>query len=113
MDDKKIALITGGATGLGLATATLFVQRNIFTIMVGRNETQLVTVAEKLGPLCTYIVQDLDQLETLPVLVNQLIRQYGQIDILVNNAGIHLKKPMTEVTDAEFQKVILTNLTAV
>jgi NAD(P)-dependent dehydrogenase (short-subunit alcohol dehydrogenase family) len=52
-------------------------------------------------------------LASLPGFVNKIVSQYGPIDILVNNAGINMKKEFTEVTDADFQQVLLTNLTAV
>lgn len=109
----KIAVVTGGASGLGLATAEKFVQQKIFTIIIGRNEAQLAAVSKQLGSLCAYLVQDLSNLSQLPQLVQQIMATYGRIDILVNNAGVNMKKPMTAVTDEEFQQVILTNLTAV
>jgi NAD(P)-dependent dehydrogenase (short-subunit alcohol dehydrogenase family) len=56
---------------------------------------------------------DITHLDGLPGLVKTIVGKYGHIDILVNNAGIHLKKPMLEVTDEEFQQILLTNETAV
>ena len=74
---------------------------------------KLVSARDKLGELSSYAVCDVTNLSVLPGFINEIVKEYGRIDILVNNAGIHLKKPMLEVTDEEFQKVILTNLTAV
>ena len=56
---------------------------------------------------------DLSDLSSIPQLVNNIIEKHGRIDILVNNAGINMKKEFTEVTDEEFQKILLTNVTAV
>jgi len=109
----KTAIITGGASGLGLATVKKFVANGIKTIIIGRNEKNLAEVAQNLGSLCSYKVFDLSNLKGIPALVNDLTTEHGQIDILVNNAGINQKKPLTEVTDEEFQQVILTNLTSV
>ncbi|MDP4290479.1 MAG: SDR family oxidoreductase [Bacteroidota bacterium] len=110
---QKIAIVTGAATGLGKAIAEKFVKSNIFTVIIVRNEEKARMACESLGGLSDYEVCDLSQLEKLPGLVGKIKEKYGHIDILVNNAGIHLKKPMLEVTDEEFQKVILVNETVV
>lgn len=109
----QVAIVTGGASGLGLATAKKFVENNIRTIIIGRNEKNLTDVAAELGELCSYKTFDLGQLKEIPQLVASITEEFGQIDILVNNAGINQKKPFTEVTDEDFQQVIHTNVTAV
>ena len=109
----KLAIVTGGASGLGLATTKKLVENNIKTIIVGRNEQNLAEVAESLGELCLYKVFDLNNLQGIPQLVTEIIAAHGQIDILVNNAGINQKKPLTDVTDEDFQNIIQTNLTSV
>jgi NAD(P)-dependent dehydrogenase (short-subunit alcohol dehydrogenase family) len=111
--ELKTAIVTGGASGLGLATATKLVKSNIRTIIIGRNEQNLKDVAANLGELCSYKVCDLSNLKTIPALVNEIVTEYGKIDILVNNAGINQKKVFTEVTDEEFELVIKTNLISV
>src|SRR5215216_2661911 len=109
----KVAIVTGGGSGIGLAIATKFVQNNIQTIIVGRDEQKLKATKEKLGPLCIPIACDLSNLTSIPTLVQDIIQRFGQIDILVNNAGINMKKEFTDVTDEDFQKILLTNVTAV
>jgi NAD(P)-dependent dehydrogenase (short-subunit alcohol dehydrogenase family) len=110
---NRIALITGGASGIGLAIAEKFVQDNILTIIIGRDPKKLATAKEQLGPLCHPITQDLDDLPSLPGLVQGIIHKYGRIDILVNNAGINQKKDFTEVTDEEFDRILHTNVKGV
>lgn len=88
-------------------------QSGIRTIIIGRNEQKLQQTKEHFGDLCSYVAFDLNNLSEIPALVNRLSETYGRIDILVNNAGINLKKPFVEVTDDDFQKIILTNLNAV
>jgi NAD(P)-dependent dehydrogenase (short-subunit alcohol dehydrogenase family) len=110
---NNIAVITGGASGLGLAAAKKFVEQNIKTIIIGRNEENLAKTAGELGNLCSYRVFDLNNLSGIPQLINNIVLEYGTIDVLVNNAGINLKKHFTEVTDEEFQQVIQTNLNSV
>lgn len=114
MDQRsKIAIVTGGASGLGLATTKRLVENNIRTIIIGRNEKNLAQVASSLGALCNYRVFDLRQLKDIPQLVTEIVAEFGTIDILVNNAGINQKKNFAEVSDEEFEKVIQTNLTSV
>jgi NAD(P)-dependent dehydrogenase (short-subunit alcohol dehydrogenase family) len=110
---SKTAIITGGASGLGLAATKKFIENNIRVVMIGRNETNLSEVLNQLGQLCSYKVFDLANLKAIPQLVNEITAEFGPVDILVNNAGVNQKKPFTEVTDEEFQRVILTNLTSV
>ena len=115
MKEKKeefIAVITGGASGIGFAIAKKFVQNKIKSVLIGRNVTKLKLACETLGDLADFIVCDLTKIGELPGLVQNIRDKHGKIDILVNNAGIHLKKPFTDVTDADYQKVILTNQTA-
>jgi NAD(P)-dependent dehydrogenase (short-subunit alcohol dehydrogenase family) len=109
---KKIAIVTGGASGIGLAITEKFVANKIHTVIIGRNEKKLAAVKEKLGDLCETISYDLNLLSGIPKLVDELFNRFENIDILVNNAGINLKKEFTEVTDEEFQKIIHTNVTA-
>jgi NAD(P)-dependent dehydrogenase (short-subunit alcohol dehydrogenase family) len=111
--ELKVAIVTGGASGLGLATAIKLVENNIRTIIIGRNEQNLKDTVAKLGPLCSYKILDLSNLKTIPALVKEIVVEYGKIDVLVNNAGINLKKDFTEVTDEDFERVIQTNLTSV
>jgi NAD(P)-dependent dehydrogenase (short-subunit alcohol dehydrogenase family) len=110
---KKVAIVTGGGSGIGLAITEKFIATGIQTIIVGRDETKLNDAKEKLGELCYPMSCDMSNLSSIPILVKNIITQFGQIDILVNNAGINMKKDFTEVTDEEFQSVITTNLSAV
>ena len=110
---QKVAIVTGGGSGIGLAIARKFVQHNIFTIIVGRDTQKLDQAKEELGSLCAAVSCDLTNLPAIPALVQQVLKDYGHIDVLVNNAGINMKKEFTEVTDEEFQKILLTNVTAV
>lgn len=111
--NQKTAIVTGGGSGIGLAIAEKFVTNNIHTIVIGRSEEKLKAAKEKLGDLCTVVSFDLNDLSAIPTLVNELYEKHGNIDILVNNAGINMKKALTEVTDEDFQRIILTNLTSI
>lgn len=110
---KKIAIVTGGGSGIGFAIAEKLVENNIHTIIIGRDESKLGTAKQKLGELCEIVTCDLSDLSSIPGLVNKIVEKHGRIDVVVNNAGINMKKEFTQVTDEDFQKIILTNLTAV
>jgi len=112
-DGGKVAIVTGGGSGLGFAIAQKFVEHKITTIIAGRNVEKLTAAAEQLGALCFALPCDVSDLKTIPIFVQDVLKQFGQIDILVNNAGINMKKDFTEVTDEEFQSVITTNLSSV
>jgi NAD(P)-dependent dehydrogenase (short-subunit alcohol dehydrogenase family) len=112
-NSKKIAIITGGGSGIGLAIAEKFTVNGIHTVIVGRDEAKLTKAKEKLGTLCYPMTCDVSALSIIPSFIDKVVSQFGQIDILVNNAGINMKKDFTEVTDEEFQQVITTNLSSV
>lgn len=109
----RIAIVTGGGSGIGLAITQKFIESGIHTIIIGRDEEKLNAAKERLGALCEPLKADLNELSAIPQLVNSIMEKHGRVDILVNNAGINMKKDFTEVTDEEFQKVMLTNVTAI
>ena len=110
---KKVAIVTGGGSGLGFAIAERFTQHGIITVIAGRDKDKLVKAKQTLGDLCHVQTCDVSNLSSIPAFVEKVIQQFGRVDILVNNAGINQKKEFTEVTDEEFNAIITTNLSAV
>jgi gluconate 5-dehydrogenase len=108
--DGEVALITGGATGLGFGMAECFVRAGAKVILLGRRENVLRDAAAKLGASAArFVVADVtDDAHTL----ESALAPLGPISILVNNAGNHLKKPATQTSDAEFLSVIDTHVLA-
>ena len=111
--DIKIAIVTGGASGIGFAIATEFVKNNIYTIIIGRDKQKLQNAKDALGELSEVISFDLGNLKEMPALISQIVAKHGKIDILVNNAGINMKKDFCEVTDEDFENVLNTNVRSV
>ncbi|MBD1362443.1 SDR family oxidoreductase [Mucilaginibacter sp. ZT4R22] len=111
--NNKLAIVTGGASGLGLATAKKLTESKISTVIIGRDEAKLKQAATLLGQFCSYRVFDLNDIAGIPGLISSIVNEFGTPDILVNNAGINQKKPFAEVTDEDFQRIIQTNLTSV
>ncbi len=112
-NERKVAIVTGGGSGLGYAIAEKFLQNGIITIIAGRDKEKLNKAKEQLGENCHAVTCDVSNLSSIPAFVDTVLQQFGRIDILVNNAGINQKKEFTEVTDEEFQNIITTNVTAV
>src|SRR5450432_2256965 len=110
---NKIAIVTGGGSGIGFAITEKFVTNGIQTIIIGRNQQKLNKAQDKLGKLCIPVCFDLTNLKAIPAMVKQVMESYGSIDILVNNAGINLKKDFTKVSDEEFNQIIQTNVSSV
>jgi NAD(P)-dependent dehydrogenase (short-subunit alcohol dehydrogenase family) len=110
---NKLAIVTGGASGIGYAITEKFVNGGIRTVIIGRNQEKLKKAKDQLGKLCMPVCFDLNDLKSIPQQVKQIEDTYGSIDILVNNAGINLKKEFTKVSDEEFESIILTNVSSV
>lgn len=102
----EVALITGGATGIGFAIAQAFVEAGAQVVIVGRRETELQKATHLLGASSTFKIHDVTDFKSAPLLVEDIEKEVGPLSIVVNNAGKHLKKPSTEVTEEEFLDVI-------
>ncbi len=114
----KLALITGGGSGIGFAIARCLVAAGATVVITGRREQPLreavATLAEGRTPgSAHYAVNDVTDRPLLDGLVADIENTYGPIDILVNNAGINMKKPALEVTDDDFDRIVHTNLNSV
>ncbi len=111
--EGKIALITGGGSGIGNAIAKCMIAAGGTVVITGRRETPLQEAVAELGEKAHYVVNDVTDLSQLEALVEHIETTIGSIDVLVNNAGINMKKPALEVSDEDFYRIIHTNLSAV
>ena len=111
--EGKLALITGGGSGIGHAIAQCMYAAGATVVITGRREVPLQEAVVELGERAHYVVNDVTALDTLEGLVEFIEKEIGEVDILVNNAGINMKKHAVEVTDEDFNRIIHTNLSAV
>jgi gluconate 5-dehydrogenase len=107
----ETALITGGATGLGLAIARGMVAAGARVVIVGRREAELQRAVKEIGALAQYVCHDVTRSAAAAELVAAASKISGAPpSILVNNAGIHLKKPAVDTTPEEFLSVLNTHV---
>jgi NAD(P)-dependent dehydrogenase (short-subunit alcohol dehydrogenase family) len=110
---NKTALITGGNSGIGLATAKLFVAEGAKVTITGRNKETLQAAAKELGPNAFAIVADVNDVAATEAAVKQAAEKFGKLDIVFANAGIPGNTPVGKTTLEAFEQVIRTNLTSV
>jgi NAD(P)-dependent dehydrogenase (short-subunit alcohol dehydrogenase family) len=110
---NKTALITGGNSGIGLATARLFVAEGARVAITGRNQATLEAAAKELGPNALAVVADATDIAATENAVAQAVKAFGKLDIVFANAGIPGSTPIGGTTLEAFETVIRTNITAV
>ena len=109
--DGKIAVITGGSSGIGLATAQRFVDEGAYVFITGRRQSELDAAVEQIGKNNVTGVQgDVSNLEDLDRLYATVKQQKGRIDVLFANAGIGEFAPLGEISEAHFDKTFDINV---
>jgi NAD(P)-dependent dehydrogenase (short-subunit alcohol dehydrogenase family) len=110
---NKTAFITGGNSGIGLATAKLFVVEGAKVVITGRNKETLEAAAKELGPNAFAIVADATDIAATEAAIQQAVAKFGKLDVVFANAGIAGGTPLGAATLETFENVIRTNITAV
>ena len=95
----KIALITGGNSGIGLATAKRFVEEGAYVFITGRREAELAAAAREIGKNITTVQGDVANLADLDRLFAQIKQEKGKLDIVFANAGVAKFAPLGEITE--------------
>lgn len=112
----RVALVTGASRGIGEGLATAYAEAGADLALVARSGAELERVAEKLAPLGGRVATfptDLSDLDALPRLVDAVAERLGRIDVLVNVAGTTRRQPILDVTLADWEYVMNTNLRSV
>lgn len=113
----QVAIVTGGARGIGIATATLFAQRGYVAVIADIDEAVATDAARGLtdaGLLSSAVQVDVGDRGSVEAMIKTVIETHGHIDVLVNNAGIAGNAaPITEVTDDDWLMMLRVDLTSV
>jgi 3-oxoacyl-[acyl-carrier protein] reductase len=111
---NKIAIITGAGSGFGKGIAIRFAEEEAKVVIVDINLDSAEKVAMEIGKNALAVKCDVSQDGDVASLFEQTLEQFGSADILVNNAGTtHRNKPMTEVTEKEFDQIFAVNVKSV
>lgn len=112
--EGKVAIVTGASRGIGRAIALKLASNGASVVVnyASNADKAQAVVAEiaKLGSQAISLPADVSQVADIQRLFEQTIAHFGKVDILVNNAAIMLYKPIIEVTEAEFDKILATNI---
>jgi NAD(P)-dependent dehydrogenase (short-subunit alcohol dehydrogenase family) len=112
----RVALVTGGSKGLGLAMARIFAEAGADVVISSRHENELkaavAEVAQGTGKRAEYIVADMTNRKDVTRLAETALAKMGHIDILVNNAGSNVPQPIDDIRDDDWDRIVELNLTS-
>ena len=108
--EGKVAVITGGSTGIGLATAKRFTSEGAHVYITGRRQRELDEAVTEIGDNAIGVQGDVSNLADLDRLYDTVKQQKDQIDILFANAGVAEFSPLGQITEAHFDKTFDVNV---
>jgi len=108
--EGKVALVTGGNSGIGLATAKAFAREGAKVAITGRNEATLEAARQELGPEALAIKADMSRLTEIDSAMQQIRQRFDRIDALFVNAGIGRFVPLEQVTEEFYDSIMDTNV---
>ena len=106
----KVAVVTGGNSGIGFAAARAFVREGAKVAITGRNESTLEAARKELGPDVLAIRADISRVPEIDAAMARIKERFGRIDALFVNAGIGRFIPFEEVSEEYFDEIVATNL---
>jgi NAD(P)-dependent dehydrogenase (short-subunit alcohol dehydrogenase family) len=106
----KIAVITGGNSGIGLATAAEFVAEGAYVFITGRRQKELDAAVRSIGRNVTAVQGDVSKMADLDRLYAQVAKEKGRVDIVFANAGFGMPAPMGQITEQDYDQVFNVNL---
>ncbi len=111
--EGKVALVTGGTSGIGLATAKRFVTEGAYVFITGRRQTELDAAVKEIGENVTGVQSDASNLADLDRLFARIEQEQGHLDVIFANAGGGELAPLGEITEEHFDKTFNTNVKGV
>jgi NAD(P)-dependent dehydrogenase (short-subunit alcohol dehydrogenase family) len=109
----KNVVVTGGASGIGQATATRFLEEGCSVCVLDRSDEALARVSAELPDLAAAIRADVSNLERARAAFTEAIDHMGSVDVLINNAGISIRHDFLDITPEEWDEVLNVNLKGV
>src|SRR6516162_4086618 len=106
----KLAVVTGGNSGIGLATAKRFVSEGAYIFITGRRQKELDTAVKEIGKNVTAVQGDVSNLADLDRLFAQIKKEKGEIDIVFANAGVAKYAPLGKITEELYDSIFDTNV---
>src|SRR5215470_14397698 len=111
--EGKIALVTGGSSGIGLATAKRFVEEGAYVFITGRRDEELAAAVREIGGNVTGVRGDVSNLSDLDRLFAQIKREKGRLDVLFANAGIAKYAPLGKISEELYDSIFDINVKGV
>ncbi len=111
--EGKIALVTGGNSGIGFATAKQFIEEGAFVYITGRREAELKAAEEALGRQAKAVRVDVSNLADLDTLYARIQNEKGRLDVLFANAGSGSFAPLGQITEEQYDQTFDTNVKGV
>src|SRR5690349_8691497 len=111
--EGKVALVTGGSSGIGLATAKQFVNEGAYVFITGRRESELAAAVKEVGRNVTAVRGDVSNLDDLDRLFAQIQREKGRLDVLFANAGVARYAPIGKITEELYDSIFDINVKGV
>ncbi len=111
--DKKVAIITGGGSGIGKAIAQAFVREGASVVIAGRDQEKLERAMQEIGPNCLSCAADVSKRVDVENLVKAAAEKFGQINILVNNAAVLLPGTAESLSEEDFDQTFSINVRGV
>ena len=108
--ERKIALVTGGNSGIGLATAKQFVNEGAYVFITGRRKPELAAAVKKIGKNVTSVEGDVSNLDDLDRLFAQIQKEKGKLDIVFANAGVAEYASLGEITEEHYDSIFNINV---
>lgn len=108
--EGKIALVTGGSSGIGLATAKQFVSEGAYVFITGRRDPELAAAVKEIGRNVAGVQGDVSNLGDLDRLFAQIEREKGKLDIVFANAGVANRAPLGTITEEHYDSIFNINV---
>ena len=106
----KTAIITGGTSGIGLATTRIFLAHDYNCVLVGRNPARFEQIKSELNGSIEFISADVRKVADCNKIISRTVKRFGGVDVLINSAGIYHEGAITSVEEKTFDDLFNTNV---